>query len=114
LLQITDLVASSRDGTDTLDGIERLLFHDGDLALDIDGVAGQAYRIYKGALNRQPDVEGLGFWISQMDDGLSLQDAAAHVFWPAEEYHQEYLKKNPFGYRCHANTGVSLPVNSLH
>ena len=23
-------------------------------------------------------------------------------FWPAEEYHQEYLVKNPNGYTCHA------------
>lgn len=23
-------------------------------------------------------------------------------FWPAEEYHQDYLKKNPGGYTCHA------------
>ncbi len=22
-------------------------------------------------------------------------------FWPAEEYHQKYLKKNPGGYTCH-------------
>ena len=23
-------------------------------------------------------------------------------FWPAEEYHQDYLQKNPAGYTCHA------------
>ncbi|MGI9118027.1 MAG: peptide-methionine (S)-S-oxide reductase MsrA [Minisyncoccia bacterium] len=23
-------------------------------------------------------------------------------FWPAEEYHQDYLQKNPSGYTCHA------------
>ena len=23
-------------------------------------------------------------------------------FWPAESYHQDYLKKNPGGYTCHA------------
>ncbi|MBX9907004.1 peptide-methionine (S)-S-oxide reductase MsrA [Patescibacteria group bacterium] len=23
-------------------------------------------------------------------------------FWPAEEYHQDYLQKNPRGYTCHA------------
>jgi peptide-methionine (S)-S-oxide reductase len=23
-------------------------------------------------------------------------------FWPAEEYHQDYLQKNPGGYTCHA------------
>ena len=23
--------------------------------------------------------------------------------------HQRYLAKNPYGYRCHANTGVKFP-----
>ncbi len=23
------------------------------------------------------------------------------TFWPAEEYHQDYLQKNPHGYTCH-------------
>ncbi len=26
---------------------------------------------------------------------------AAGEFWPAEEYHQDYLRKNPGGYTCH-------------
>jgi len=25
----------------------------------------------------------------------------ANKFWPAEEYHQDYLQKNPNGYTCH-------------
>ena len=25
------------------------------------------------------------------------------IFYPAEEYHQDYLQKNPSGYTCHAN-----------
>ena len=24
------------------------------------------------------------------------------IFYPAEEYHQDYLQKNPGGYTCHA------------
>lgn len=37
----------------------------------------------------------------------SAQDAG---WFYAEDVHQQYLAKNPFGYRCHANTGVSFPA----
>lgn len=33
----------------------------------------------------------------------------AGPFYYAEDYHQEYLDKNPNGYRCHATTGVPYP-----
>ena len=26
--------------------------------------------------------------------------------------HQQYLAKNPLGYRCHANTGVKFPASA--
>lgn len=56
-----------------LDSVERIKFTDKSLALDIDGNAGQAYRLYKAAFDRMPDNTGLGFWISQMDNGASLK-----------------------------------------
>ena len=31
-------------------------------------------------------------------------------YYYAEDPHQQYLAKNPFGYRCHANTGVKFPA----
>ena len=31
-------------------------------------------------------------------------------YYYAEDPHQQYLAKNPFGYRCHANTGVRFPA----
>ncbi len=31
-------------------------------------------------------------------------------YYLAEDYHQQYLYKNPHGYRCHANTGLALPA----
>lgn len=31
-------------------------------------------------------------------------------YYYAEPVHQQYLAKNPFGYRCHANTGVKFPA----
>ena len=38
-----------------------------------------------------------------------FDDASQHPFYPAEEYHQKYLQKNPNGYDCHAHTGFYLP-----
>ncbi len=32
------------------------------------------------------------------------------TYYYAEDVHQQYLAKNPFGYRCHANTGVKFPT----
>ncbi len=31
------------------------------------------------------------------------------TYYYAEDAHQQYLAKNPYGYRCHANTGVPVP-----
>jgi peptide-methionine (S)-S-oxide reductase len=36
-------------------------------------------------------------------------DGAGPLYY-AEDYHQQYLQKNPHGYRCHATTGVPFPV----
>jgi peptide-methionine (S)-S-oxide reductase len=30
-------------------------------------------------------------------------------FYYAEDYHQQYLAKNPYGYRCHDATGIPFP-----
>lgn len=73
------------DGTDTLTNIERLKFSDSIVALDISGVAGQAYRLYQAALNRAPDVAGLSNWIRNMDAGMSL-DTAANGFAQSAEF----------------------------
>jgi peptide-methionine (S)-S-oxide reductase len=42
-----------------------------------------------------------------------LADAKAHKYWLAEDYHQQYLIKNPNGYDCHAHTGIDLPPVEL-
>ncbi|MDD5177285.1 MAG: hypothetical protein PHQ05_12775 [Sterolibacterium sp.] len=64
---VTD--TSGTDGTDTLLNIGRLKFSDKYVALDTNGDAGQAYRIYQAAFNRAPDEGGLGYWITSMDNG---------------------------------------------
>lgn len=35
------------------------------------------------------------------------------TYWPAEEYHQKYLAKNPNGYDCHSSTGVAFPMELI-
>jgi hypothetical protein len=68
---------TARNGTtQTLIDVERIAFADKTVALDIDGNAGAAYRLYQAAFNRTPDAAGLGFWISAIDHGMSLRDVA--------------------------------------
>jgi len=43
---------------------------------------------------------------------ITTEIAPASTYYYAEDYHQQYLAKNPFGYRCHANTGVPFPSDS--
>ncbi|VXC50457.1 DUF4214 domain-containing protein [Massilia sp. 9I] len=68
---------SAGDGSDSLVGVERIVFADGHMALDVDGVAGQAYRIYRAAFDRAPDTTGMGYWLAEMDKGASLTSIAA-------------------------------------
>jgi len=45
-------------------------------------------------------------------DDITTEIAPAESvrYYLAEDYHQQYLYKNPNGYRCHANTGLALPA----
>ena len=82
-------VRSSAEGIDTLTNVERLKFADTAIALDTSGVGGQVYRVYKAAFNRTPDLGGLGFWISGMDGGVSL-NAVAQGFVNSAEFKTVY------------------------
>jgi peptide-methionine (S)-S-oxide reductase len=44
---------------------------------------------------------------------ISTEILEAPEFYYAEEYHQQYLAKNPEGYCGHGGTGVSCPVGAL-
>ena len=39
-----------------------------------------------------------------------IRPASETPYYYAEDVHQQYLHKNPYGYRCHANTGVPFPA----
>lgn len=86
-LVVTD--RSGAEGIDMLENIERIRFADSALAFDLDGNAGMTFRIYQAAFDRVPDQEGLGFWLQQMDNGMSLQ-RLAYDFIISAEFAQRY------------------------
>lgn len=43
------------------------------------------------------EVDKSGFW----PDPIATEISPAGPWWSAEEYHQDYLVKNPGGYTCH-------------
>lgn len=83
------IVDKASQHQDTLVNIERIHFSDHDVALDIDGDAGKAYRLYRAAFDRAPDEPGLGFWIGQLDKGAKLVDMASG-FLASQEFQQLY------------------------
>jgi hypothetical protein len=74
-----------------LTNVERVLFQNGatGVALDFDGHAGQAYRLYQAAFDRAPDQFGVGFWISRLDKGVKLADIA-NAFVASSEFKTLY------------------------
>lgn len=78
----------SRDGTDTLTGIERLTFTDGTLAFDNlrTDDAGRGYLIYRAAFDRTPDAEGLGYWIRELERGQDYGSVVAASFIASPEF----------------------------
>lgn len=62
----------------------RLRFYDTSLALDIDGTSGKAYRLYRAAFARTPDLPGLSYWITAMDGGATVEAVAIEFAKSAE------------------------------
>ncbi len=71
-------------GISTLEGVERVVLKDATLALDLDGAAGQAYRLYQVALGDADDGAALGQSIVALDEGLSLHDLASTLMASAK------------------------------
>lgn len=87
--QGTVVIKSAQTGTDTYYSYERFAFNDRTLAVDINGDAGQAYRIYQAAFARTPDPGGLSFWIKEMDKGMDLIDVSRR-FVDSNEFRSAY------------------------
>ena len=57
----------------------------------------------KAAYQKQLSAKGYGTITTE------IVDAATNPFYYAEDYHQQYLDKNPRGYCPNHSTGVKLP-----
>lgn len=82
-------ITSATGGVDTLVNVERVLFSDVGVAYDIEGLAGQVYRLYQAALNRAPEASGLGYYFNVADEGTSIQ-AIAYGFTHSPEFARLY------------------------
>ena len=71
---------------------------------DQEAIARKLAQQYGAELTRR----GLGEITTEIRLAGSAPDQAPYYY--AEDVHQQYLAKNPHGYRCHANTGVSFPA----
>ncbi len=61
-------------------------------------------RIAKEVTERyQPELTKRGY------DAITTEIKPAPTYYYAEDYHQQYLNKNPHGYRCHSATGIKVP-----
>ncbi|CAN7500145.1 DUF4214 domain-containing protein [Pseudoduganella sp. LjRoot289] len=83
---VTDILSGA---TQQVAANSRLRFGDTALGFDLDGSAGQAYRLYQAAFKRKPDFIGLGFHINSLDNGASLVDVAAS-FVGSQEFIDTY------------------------
>jgi peptide-methionine (S)-S-oxide reductase len=51
----------------------------------------------------QPELTKRGY------DEITTEIKPATTYYYAEDHHQQYLLKNPNGYRCHSATGIKVP-----
>jgi hypothetical protein len=97
-------VAAASGAADVVVNVERLQFSDRSVALDIQGKAGELYRLYAAAFDRVPDAAGLGYWLKGADAGQSL-DNVAQAFTQSAEFSQRYgsLDNDGFLTQIYAN-----------
>jgi len=77
-------------GIKTLKNVERIDFDNGLLAIDIEGNAGPAYRLYQSTFARTPDQGGLHYWIDDLDAGRSNLVSMANSFFASDEFRGLY------------------------
>lgn len=65
-----------------------------------------ARRIAEG-YQKELDAAGYGPLTTEIGE---LREVRSGTFYYAEDYHQQYLVKNPGGYDCHVRSGVACPL----
>ena len=60
-------------------------------------LGGDTYKQYQSAVEKDNKMKELQ---KEYDKPIAVEVCLLEMFWPAEEYHQKYLNKNPNGY-CH-------------
>src|SRR6476469_10723101 len=96
--EVHDPTQGMRQGNDVGTQYRSAIYYSDDAQRDI---AERAKEIFSQTLTE------LGY------DKATTEIAPAGEFYYAEDYHQQYLAKNPNGYRCHATTGVHFPLDKL-
>jgi hypothetical protein len=78
-----NVIVTTSDGVSSYTDLDRIKFSDALVAMDIDGTAGLAYRLYQAAFDRVPDKLGLSSNIYLLDTKLNyLEMSAAFVASP--------------------------------
>lgn len=83
--------------------IQRIKIGQSVTAFDIDGNAGQVFRLYQAALGRTPDQVGLSVQVNAVDHGLSLNGLA-----------NNFLGSSEFALKYGANPSNEAFVTSLY
>ena len=91
--EIHDPTQSNRQGNDVGNNYRSAIYWTTDAQKNIANRTGQEFQ-------KLLTAEGYGQIVTEM--------AALEKFWPAENYHQDYLVKNPNGYCPDHSTGVSF------
>lgn len=69
---------------------------------------GHQYRAGVYYTNLMDGVRADTFLSAHLHEGWTIEIKQMNNFYPAEDYHQDYLDKNPGGY-CHVNLGLVKP-----
>jgi peptide-methionine (S)-S-oxide reductase len=96
--EVHDPTQGMRQGNDVGTQYRSAVFYTDD---EQKAVAEQATKVFGAKLQE------LGY------GAITTEVAPLGEFYYAEGYHQQYLAKNPNGYRCHSTTGLDFPRTEL-